>query len=146
MLAMDNNGVSGSLPDGIENWSNSLEAIHLLSCAMNGTLPTEIGLLKELQKVNLNNNSWMGPIPSELGNLQKLNWISLGGPMNGTLPTEVGRLSNLRYFWLLGPADMQGTLPTEMGGLAQLGEESSLSLPYVGLSTNCYANRVTFYT
>lgn len=50
------------------------------------------------------------------------------------------------YFWLLGPADMQGTLPTEMGGLAQLGEESSLSLPYVGLSSNCYANRVTFYT
>mmetsp|Transcript_6048 Transcript_6048/g.13476 ORF Transcript_6048/g.13476 Transcript_6048/m.13476 type:complete len:112 (-) Transcript_6048:265-600(-) len=65
--------------------------------SLNGTLPTEVGLLTNLEKFLVDLNRLSGTIPSQLGNLTNLERLFLGGNrLTGQMPTELGRLTNLR--------------------------------------------------
>lgn len=70
---------------------------------MTGTIPTDIGKLTTLEKLQVNGNMFSGTIPSEIGLMTSLLYLNLqGNNFSGTIPTEIGLLSNLREVWLDG--------------------------------------------
>ena len=91
-----------------------------------GSLPTEIGLWREVRSINLPSNVSMvnGSIPMELWELPRLDDIDLSGlGLTGTLPDfddsdAVPRLRVLR----LGQNALQGRLPPSLGLMTSLQE------------------------
>ena len=61
--------------------------INLASKGLSGRIPTELGLLTELEHLVLKNNQLQGSIPQEIANLKKLVTLDLTGCfLTGTLP------------------------------------------------------------
>ena len=87
---------------------------------MNGSIPTEMGLLSELTRLDFDFNHLTGPIPTELMELRKLKYfITDDNLMTGTIPTEVGRLRRLEFFTIDNNAHY-GKVPTELGRLNRM--------------------------
>jgi Leucine-rich repeat (LRR) protein len=87
-----------------------------------GAIPTMIGNLSQLKKLNLNANKFSGLLPVEIGNLSLLYYLDLGavtGNLSGSLPDEIGNLSHLQYL-NIGGNKFSGSLPVEIGNLSQL--------------------------
>ncbi len=95
---------------------------------LHGTLPTALGDLAGLTKLDLYDNSnsgtdryLSGTIPSTLGNLTTLQILDLSsGALTGTIPTALGNLSQLDSLYLSGN-QLSGSIPVELGNLADLG-------------------------
>ena len=90
-------GFTSSTPrcqdDGI-----TVETIILASNNLTGTIPTELGLLTRLMRLQFPRNRGIGgTIPSELGSLTSLFFLELSANiLTSTIPTELGLLTNLR--------------------------------------------------
>eukprot|EP00535_Pseudo-nitzschia_heimii_P002686 CAMPEP_0197181708 /NCGR_PEP_ID=MMETSP1423-20130617/5909_1 /TAXON_ID=476441 /ORGANISM="Pseudo-nitzschia heimii, Strain UNC1101" /LENGTH=1031 /DNA_ID=CAMNT_0042632005 /DNA_START=209 /DNA_END=3304 /DNA_ORIENTATION=- len=87
---------------------------------LTGTIPTEIGILENLARIDLGYNEIKGTIPTEIGEWNKL--VDLGIPgaaLTGTIPTEIGRLTNMEWIWL-NENQLTGSIPTEIGGMTSL--------------------------
>jgi len=133
-----------SIPTEIGLLSNSLQVLNLMHCILEGEIPTEVGLLRQLKKLDLSENFLEGRIPSELGMLDKvenlyLNHNYLAGQvpteifsmesieglnfavnaLSGTLPTELGLISNVQWLNTYGNW-IEGTLPSELGRLHKM--------------------------
>ena len=73
--------------------------IHLFDNLIYGTLPTEIGLLVNLQRLELTQNNLNGELPPQIGNLPWLTFLGLGrNKFEGGLRTELGMLSRMSKF------------------------------------------------
>ncbi|XP_051129633.1 receptor-like protein kinase HSL1 [Andrographis paniculata] len=134
--------VYGALPDIFSNFS-SLEHLDLSLNQIEGEIPSNLFLLKNLSKVYLFNNQFSGPIPQEIqsfkiveidlsknnltgripedfGKLNNLEVLSLfANRLNGEIPPSIGlipSLRNLRIFM----NNLSGTLPPEMGNHSRL--------------------------
>ncbi|XP_022718203.1 somatic embryogenesis receptor kinase 1 isoform X2 [Durio zibethinus] len=82
------------------NNDNSVIRVDLGNAALSGQLVPQLGLLKNLQYLELYSNNISGPIPSDLGNLTSL--VSLDLYLNsfsGPIPESLGRLSKLRFLF-----------------------------------------------
>ncbi|KAH9758010.1 Somatic embryogenesis receptor kinase 2 [Citrus sinensis] len=80
------------------NNDNSVIRVDLGNAALSGQLVSQLGLLKNLQYLELYSNNITGPIPSDLGNLTSL--VSLDLYLNsftGPIPDTLGKLSKLRF-------------------------------------------------
>ena len=87
---------------------------------LRGALPSEIGYLPHLRRLDLFDNRFYGPIPAKLGNLTSLEELDLrAGRLTGPIPTELGNLAQLRRLDLLSN-QLTGPIPSELGNLAQL--------------------------
>ena len=97
----------------------NLEKFALLSNPMEGTLPSEVGLLTQLTWLNLYNNGFNGTIPSQLGQLTKLTRLDLEvNNFTGTMPSQLGQLTNLKYLYLYKNApSFNRTIPREVRAL-----------------------------
>ena len=85
-----------------------------------GTLPSELGNLSELTRLELDGNKLHGAIPSELGNLSKLERLSLGfNSLSGSIPSQLGNLSQLQSLVLVVNS-LTGSIPSQLGNLSQL--------------------------
>jgi hypothetical protein len=91
-------------------------------------IPSEIGLLTKLNKLDLTGVQLSGPIPTEIGLLGGQGAMTIdfrqtafpSGPgFNGPIPTEIGNVYMLKNFYATGTS-LTGTLPTELGKLTQL--------------------------
>ena len=88
--------VANNLPIGCTDGFPS--TIYLNDNRLQGTLPTEIGLLRSpigSLNINLRNNRISGTIPTELGNLQAFDVLSLRLDLNrlsGAIPSQLGLL------------------------------------------------------
>jgi hypothetical protein len=107
---------------------------------MNGSLPTQIGLLTALTKLlvvsqhvtpfsspllilsELGIASLRSTIPTEIGRMTALQYISFydNPALNGTLPTEIGNLRSMVIF-TFAVNDIRGTIPTQIGRMTSLG-------------------------
>ena len=56
--------------------------------ALDGVLPSELGLMTNLRELDLAINDLSGPLPSQLGRLTMLN--SLDIYLTGSIPSELG--------------------------------------------------------
>ena len=60
-------------------------------------MPSQLGLLTNLQKLTLFTNQFTGSLPSTVGNLLSLTWLSLWSiRLSGSLPSQLGLLTNLQ--------------------------------------------------
>jgi hypothetical protein len=89
-------GFTGVIPIEIGNFQ-SLTSLILSQLRITGTLPTEIGLLTELQLLHLNYLvRLVGNVPSEISKLTHLNHLNIRCTLDETpLPSELASLSGL---------------------------------------------------
>lgn len=91
-----------------------------------GTIPTEIGNLAELQTLYIlssrsTSDSLMGSIPTEIGKLYKLQKLQIfNTDINGPIPIEFANLTNLEELWLSNNPLLGGTIPAELSNLKKL--------------------------
>jgi hypothetical protein len=85
------------------------------------TIPTEIGLLKHLQKLSFNKNTHLeGTLPTELGLLTNLIDLKIQGiGLIGTIPETIGKLSLLQSL-RMDNNNFTGTIPNSFGLLSNL--------------------------
>lgn len=108
------------LPLGTESLPPSLRNFNCTFCRLQGSMPTEIGLLPNLKGLSLEENTLSGGLPSELGlltDMEKLHLMKVG--LTGTLPSEVGNMASLSDIRLTDNA-FTGSLPSEIGNLSNL--------------------------
>ncbi|KAI9072003.1 hypothetical protein K1719_046036 [Acacia pycnantha] len=111
-----------SIPKG--NWeklSFSLESLEFRSNpGLVGSIPSSLGVLKNLQSLILLENGLAGEIPPQIGNLIKLKRLVLqGNSLSGHIPDVFVGLNELLIFDLSGNS-LSGSLPLSIGSLRSL--------------------------
>ncbi|XP_076905935.1 somatic embryogenesis receptor kinase 1-like [Bidens hawaiensis] len=102
------------------NNDNSVIRVDLGNAALSGILVPQIGLLKNLQYLELYSNNISGPIPNDIGNLTNL--VSLDLYLNsfsGPIPVTLGRLSKLRFL-RLNNNSLTGPIPMQLTNISSL--------------------------
>ena len=78
---------------------------------LSGPVPSELGNLANLTRLDLAVNDLSGPIPPELGRLADLRTLDLGrNDLTGPIPTELGELVSLTELWLYSNS-LTGLIP-----------------------------------
>jgi len=119
----------GTIPSEISALTNVLEDVDLSGGGtLSGTIPTEIGQLKELRNLKLGGNQLDSTIPTELGELRHLEFMDLGKNLqiHGTIPIELGRLMFLKHL-RLRETGLTGSLPSVLSLLGRM--RKSLRIP-----------------
>ncbi|KAK6134313.1 hypothetical protein DH2020_031936 [Rehmannia glutinosa] len=123
-IRIDRNPITGVLPKslGSANMSASLENFIAFSCRISGTIPDEIGNLKNLIWLTLWDNELTGEIPATLGRLKNLQSLSIyENKLQGSIPPSFCSLENL-YLLSLESNRLSGELPMCLGNLTSLRE------------------------
>ena len=95
-------------------------AIDLSGAGLSGRIPAELGTLRQLSWLRLNNNRLTGAIPPELSWLTNLRELALqGNALTGAIPPELQHLANLEEL-RLGGNRLSGAIPSELGRLGAL--------------------------
>ena len=85
---------------------------------LTGTIPPEFGQLKNLVSLTLAGSQLTGSVPPELGQLTRLQNLELYNNQLTELPPELGQLSQLQILYLSG--NRLTELPPELGQLTHL--------------------------
>ncbi|KAG7367655.1 two component regulator [Nitzschia inconspicua] len=113
-------GLNGTIPSEIGLLSTLRLFLANGNPGLAGSLPTELGLLSRMEKLQITSGALVGTIPTEIGSWTRLTVAGLGNnQLEGTLPTELGLWTNLVTLGVQGN-DLRGTLPSEIGRLQQL--------------------------
>ncbi|XP_058098452.1 LRR receptor kinase BAK1-like [Magnolia sinica] len=102
------------------NNENSVIRVDLGNADLSGTLVSDLGLLKNLQYLELYSNNISGIIPTELGNLTNL--VSLDLYLNkftGVIPDTLGKLTMLRFL-RLNNNSLSGLIPMSLTAITAL--------------------------
>jgi hypothetical protein len=99
----------------------SPEMVYLTDNHVHGTIPSSLGQLTRLKRMQLSRNNIQGNVPPQLGLLhQHLEVLSVGhNNMSGTIPSQLGLLTNLMELNLAGNA-FTGAIPSELNQLQEL--------------------------
>ena len=120
-LRLTRNKLSGPIPSQIGDLKN-LQRLELYGNQLSGVIPPELGNLTDLQRLNLSINQLSGAIPSELSELAYLQDLSIHrNRLSGAIPPELGNLANLEQL-SLSENQLTGAIPSELGNLANLEE------------------------
>ena len=112
-------GLSGPIPTELGNLTD-LTRLDLAHNFLSGPVPTELGRLTGLELLHLGDNDLSGPVPPELSELASLTWLSLSSNgLTGPIPPELGSLADLGSLYL-GGNDLIGPIPPELGELTNL--------------------------
>ncbi|KAI8017326.1 Receptor-like protein kinase 2 [Camellia lanceoleosa] len=127
VLEVNQNKLSGTLPNSIGNLSNSLEKLFLSGNQLVGTIPKEIGSLRNLNVLSLANSNLNGNIPSTLGEIKSLQRFYLGGNnFHGSIPNEICLLSNLGELYA-EYNKLSGSIPSCIENLREYGSDGRVS-------------------
>ena len=85
-----------------------------------GFIASEIGYLKGLIYLIIDNNALKGTLPTEIGNLERLQLIDTAkNNLSGTIPTQLEHLTRLKYIFL-DMNKLTSTIPSEFGNIIEL--------------------------
>ncbi len=115
------NNLAGSIPSSLGNLTN-LQRLDFTQNDLTGPIPSELGNLTDLRTLYLNSNDLTGPVPSELGKLTRLVHLDLGWNWRltvGPIPGWLANLTNMESLDLAGN-NRTGPIPSELGNLANL--------------------------
>lgn len=97
ILDVSHNNLVGSIPQEIGNLKNLAE-LHLESNRLSGEIPAILGECRFLQSLYLQNNSLNGSIPSTLNQLKGLETLDMSSNnLSGQIPKFLGNISMLQY-------------------------------------------------
>jgi serine/threonine protein kinase len=97
-----------------------------------GSIPPEIGQLKNLIFLDLAYNDLSGSIPSEIGNASALQLLTLhANQLTGTLPVSLGNLARLQTLDV-SDNSLEGPLPQELGNLGAVLQLSLSENEFIG--------------
>ncbi|XP_010525412.1 PREDICTED: probable LRR receptor-like serine/threonine-protein kinase IRK [Tarenaya hassleriana] len=138
LLALDfsQNSLSGNLPVWIfqggshevsslknGNSTGSIKNIQVLDLSDNsisGELASGVGDLADLQVLNLSRNSLAGPIPSAIGELKNLDVLDLShNQLNGSIPQDIGGAVSLEELRLESNL-LEGRIPSSIKNCSSL--------------------------
>ena len=112
--------MTSTIPTEI-GFMTSLRRIDFDVNMLSGTIPSETGLLTRLTRLDFDDNLLTSTIPSELGSLESLEELNLyRNSLNGTLPIELAQLSPSLVYLSLHGNDITGTVPTEYAAFSRL--------------------------
>ena len=104
--------------------------VKLQKQALNGSIPSVLGLLDKLQDLWLYTNELSGPIPAELGDLSELKTLMLGwNQLSGQIPLTLSNLT-LDRLWLRSN-NFTGCMPANLLNVPD-GDAARLGLPVCG--------------
>eukprot|EP00980_Cylindrotheca_fusiformis_P007446 scaffold1537_cov108-Cylindrotheca_fusiformis.AAC.5 len=126
LLALAQNNLNGTIPTQLGEMTN-LQSLRLQQNSLDGTIPTELGLLVNMEYLFFASNELTGLVPSELGNLSNLEWLDLS------------EYSQRHFAWMwpsseiashvmnfvdrtAGDNELTGTVPPEVQNLADWAE------------------------
>ncbi|CAB9525664.1 LRR receptor-like serine threonine-protein kinase [Seminavis robusta] len=117
------NAVQGTLSSMVGNLKE-LEVLSFSSSQLTSTLPSELGLARNLRVVVMTSNQLSGTIATEIFGLSHLQhlWLEENN-FHGTVAPDIEQLSSLETLYMFSNA-LQGTLPNEIGSLTSLKELS----------------------
>ena len=114
-----NQGLTGSIPPNIGCLKN-LTYLGLAYNQLTGIIPQSILYLENLTSLYLGNNQLSGEIPSEIGNLTGLYVLDLANnQLTGVIPESIGNLTNLLNL-KLNNNQLSGSIPSPIGNLSNL--------------------------
>ena len=131
--------LAGTIPTELGTiWGANLQKLVLSRNDLSGSLPTQLGLLTKLTKLQIDHTPNMGSsLPTEVGLLTGLEFLDFKYiNLQGTLPTEYEQLTNLIWLDLSGNYDLSGTFPEEYSAMTTLGTLTSLMSSWI-TSAHC---------
>ncbi|XP_072978699.1 receptor kinase-like protein Xa21 [Typha angustifolia] len=127
LLGLENNRFTGVVPKEVSLISTLSIYLRLSHNLLSGLLPQEVGSLKNLAELNLQENRFVGQIPTSLGECQILEYLYLDGNLfQGPIPSSVSQLRGLQVLDL-SRNNLSGPIPEF---LATFSELSSLNLSF----------------
>jgi Leucine rich repeat len=114
-IFLGNNNLRGTLPTEFGLLTN-VEYFYTEGNQLTGTLPSEVAKLTEMREFDLHDTMLSGTIPEELyAEMSVINsWDFTNANFEGTLSTRVGMLQMIDWF-LLGDNNLSGTIPEQVG-------------------------------
>ena len=117
-ISLFTHDVIGKLPDEIREMTN-LRNLELKDLSLTGAVPTDVGALQQLTSLKLQKNEFTS-LPSELGEMKRLQYLYLDENNFSTfLPSELGQLDELKEF-VCHSSSLTGTIPSELFSLPNL--------------------------
>lgn len=97
---------------------------------MYGTLPPELGGLKQLDTLVLQRNRLTGIVPGEYGKLSNLYWLDLSlNMLEGPIPSELAKCKTLKFMCAPSVRSRVECCPHDGGGGVVLHEDFSPFYP-----------------
>ncbi|PPD85266.1 hypothetical protein GOBAR_DD17816 [Gossypium barbadense] len=94
--------------------------LNLTGMGLVGTIPSHLGNLSFLSRLNIMNNSFQGLLPNHLANLHRLKFINLGNnKFGGEIPSWFGSFTRLQNLYLFGN-NFTGSIPSSLCHLPKL--------------------------
>lgn len=119
------NRVNGSLPESLFSQNTEIQSFIAYGNQLTGSLPSSIGQLRNLVKLQLHENAFASTLPNELFSDTALQELRLDkNALEGTVSTLLGDLVNLVDL-RIGENLFTGTLPAEIAKLSNLGKQTS---------------------
>ncbi|KAI8564458.1 hypothetical protein RHMOL_Rhmol03G0183500 [Rhododendron molle] len=139
-LNLGHNRLSGKIPDCWKHWQ-SLVIIKLENNNLEGSIPSSIGLLPNLQSLHLRHNNLTRELPQTLRNCSSLLIIDLGeNKLTGTIPPWLG-IGSLGLIVLnLRSNNFLGNLPYELCHVSSLQILDVAHNNLFGPLPRCFAN------
>jgi hypothetical protein len=108
-LWLDGNTVQGSIPTSIGENHPDLASLSITNTTLGGPIPTEMGLLSNLQRLWLYENALTGQVPTEIGALSKLEVFEVyDNNLVGQMPSQLcSRIQTATYEFKALTADCQ---------------------------------------
>ncbi|XP_070023963.1 probable LRR receptor-like serine/threonine-protein kinase At3g47570 isoform X2 [Nicotiana sylvestris] len=120
-LYLGRNDLEGEIPEEI-GYLRNLEILDVQNCSLSGPLPFSISNITSLRLLNLYGNKLSGSLPPDMClNMPDLRAFDLGNnQFSGTIPKEFGNCTSLSDLFLR-ENNLIGELPMEIGNLFNLG-------------------------
>ncbi|KAJ3701377.1 hypothetical protein LUZ61_005082 [Rhynchospora tenuis] len=134
MLKICSNNLEGIIPTEIFGITTLSQELDLANNLLEGTIPWEVGSLKNLPYLDLSYNNLHGEIPLSLGDCQVLQQLKLStNHFEGSIPESLKNLRGIEYLDL-SQNNLSGKIPEYF--------DSFRSLKYLDLSFNALEGNV----
>ncbi|MGL5439795.1 MAG: hypothetical protein ACRDA4_05330, partial [Filifactoraceae bacterium] len=118
-IVLTNINLTGSIPEDIGNLKN-LEIMAFDYGNLSGSIPEGIGNLENIKHIRISGNNVSGSIPDTIGNLSNLEFLDLqNNQLSGDIPESIGKLEAVKRINLDGNY-LQGNIPQSIGNLKNL--------------------------
>ncbi|PHT67150.1 hypothetical protein T459_31575 [Capsicum annuum] len=138
-LNLSMNNLSGTIPPEIGNLKN-LNNLTLSNNQLTGSIPSSFGNLRNLQTLFLDRNNLIEEIPSSICNLTSLKVLYLSrNTLKGKFPQCLGNITGLQYV-MMSHNNLSGELPPSICNLTSLQSLDLCRNNLMGAIPQCFGN------